>query len=71
MDLHKANLEAQNIIGILDIKDSDGNEYFQVPYLGEDMVYDSIRNTNPNDPNFSNDTDAAFLLKTKLSGGGM
>tara|TARA_R110000824_G_scaffold349316_1_gene536170 strand:+ start:415 stop:2283 length:1869 start_codon:yes stop_codon:yes gene_type:complete len=64
-DFYTINLEAQNIIGILDIKDSDGNEYFQVPYLGEDMVYDSIRNTNPNDPNFINDTDAAFLLKTK------
>ena len=64
-DFYTINLEAQNIIGILDIKDSDGNEYFEVPYLGEDMVFDSIRNTNPNDPNFFNDTDAAFLLKTK------
>ena len=64
-DFYTINLEAQNIIGILDIKDSDGNEYYEVPYLGEDMVYDSIRNTNPNDPNFTNDTDAAYLLKTK------
>ena len=64
-DFYTINLEAENIIGILDIKDSDGNEYFEVPYLGEDMVYDSIRNTNPNDPNFFNDTDAAYLLKTK------
>ena len=64
-DFYTINLEAENVIGILDIKDSDGNEYFEVPYLGEDMVYDSIRNTNPNDPNFFNDTDAAYLLKTK------
>jgi len=64
-DFYTINLEADNIIGILDIKDSDGNEYFEVPYLGEDMVFDSIRNTNPNDPNFFNDTDAAYLLKTK------
>ena len=64
-DFYTINLEAQNIIGILDITDSDGNEYYEVPYLGEDMIYNSIRNTNPNDPNFTNDTDAAFLLKTK------
>ena len=64
-DFYTINLEASNIIGILDIIDSDGNTWYEVPYLAEEMVYDSIRNTNPNDPNFINDTDAAYLLKTK------
>ena len=60
------NITANNIIGILDITDADGNIWYEVPYLGQEMVYDSIKNTNPNDPNFSSDsTDAPYLLKLK------
>ena len=43
------NISANNIIGILDITDADGNIWYEVPYLGQEMVYDSIKNTNPND----------------------
>ncbi len=39
-------IEDNNIIEILDIKDSDGNEYFEVPYLGQEMVLDKIKNNN-------------------------
>ena len=53
----------ENIIGILDIVDSDGNTWYEVDYLAQDMVYDSIKNTNINDPNFSSGTDAPYLLK--------
>jgi hypothetical protein len=45
------NINATNIVGILDIVDNDGNIWYEVPYLAEEMIYDSIRNTNPNDPN--------------------
>ena len=59
-------LRANNIIGILDITDADGNIWYEVPYLGQEMVYDSIKNTNPNDPNLSSDqTDTPYLLKNK------
>ena len=44
-------LQANNIIKILDIIDSDGNKWNEVDYLGQEMVFDSIKNTNPNDPN--------------------
>ena len=54
-----------NIIGILDVTDSDSNEWYEVDYLAQDAVYDSIKNTNPNDPNLSSDTDIAYLLKIK------
>ena len=53
----------ENIIGILDIVDSNGNTWYEVDYLAQDMVYDSIKNTNINDPNFSSGTDAPYLLK--------
>ena len=55
-----------NIVSILDCTDSDGNVWYEVDYLAQDVVFDSIRNTNTNDPNFSNDsTDAPYLLKLK------
>ena len=59
------NLTANNLIGILDIVDSDGNTWYEVDYLGQDMVFDSIKNTNPNDPNTYTDKDAPYLLKNK------
>jgi hypothetical protein len=59
-------INAPNIVGILDIVDSDGNVWYEVPYLAEEMVYDSIRNTNPNDPNnYLDEGDAPYLLQLK------
>jgi hypothetical protein len=59
-------LTATNLIGILDCTDSDGNKWYEVDHLGQEMVYDSIRNTNVNDPNLSQySSDAPHLLKLK------
>lgn len=56
------SIETPDIIQILDITDSDGNVWYEVPYLGQEMVYKPIKNTNINDPrNFAN-TDAPYLL---------
>jgi hypothetical protein len=58
------NINNNNIIGVLDIIDSDGNEWYEVDYLGQEMVYNSIKNTNPNDPNYSTETaNTPYLLK--------
>jgi hypothetical protein len=54
-----------NIIGILDIVDSDGNEWYEVDYLAQDTIYDSIKNTNINDPNQYENNDSPYLLKLK------
>ena len=60
------NITAANIVGILDIVDSDGNIWYEVPYLAEEMVYDSIRNTNPNDPNnYLDEGLSPYLLQLK------
>jgi len=57
-------INANNLIGILDCFDSEGNEWFEVDYLGQEMIYDSIKNTNVNDPNLSPfSSDAPYLLK--------
>lgn len=59
-------IEDTDIGGIIDIFDSDGNQYYEVDYLGQDLIYDSIKNTNVNDPNnFANSDDAPYILKTR------
>jgi hypothetical protein len=60
------NLLDTDIIGILDIVDSDGNVWYEVSHLAQDSIYDSIRNTNPNNPNFSANDNIPYLLQTKL-----
>jgi len=59
-------INSDNIIGILDVVDSNNNKWYEVDYLGQEMVYDSIKNTNPNDPNLSTDgSNTPYLLKLK------
>jgi hypothetical protein len=38
---------------ILDVTDTDGNKWYEVDYLAQDTVYDSIKNTNVNNLNLS------------------
>lgn len=52
-----------SFLEILDITDSDGNKWYEVDHLGQEMVLDTIKNTNLNDPNSS--ADAPYLLKLK------
>ena len=60
------NITNENIIGILDIVDSDNNKWYEVDYLAQDMIYDSIKNTNVNDPNnFQNKGNVPYLLQLK------
>jgi len=59
-------ISANNIAGIIDCIDEDGNEWYEVDHLAQDMVYDSIKNTNVNDPNnYQNSNDTPYILKTK------
>jgi hypothetical protein len=57
------NINENNFIKILDIIDSDGNKWYEVDHLGQEMVLDSVKNTNINDPN--NGLDTPYLLKLK------
>ena len=59
-------ISAENLIGILDVVDSDGNVWYEVDYLGQELVFDSIKNTNPNDPNnYTDEGTVPYLLQTK------
>jgi hypothetical protein len=61
----KRTINASNIISILDVIDSDGNEWYEVPNLAQENVFDTIRNTNTNDPNYTDNSDAPYLLQLK------
>jgi hypothetical protein len=57
------NLSANNIIKILDVTDSDGHKWYEVDHLGQEMIFDSVKNTNINNPN--NNGDTPYLLNLK------
>jgi hypothetical protein len=57
-------IDANRIVGVLDIVDTDNNEWYEVDYLAQDAIYNSIKNTNTNDPNLSQYSgDTPYLLK--------
>jgi hypothetical protein len=57
-------IDATNIIGILDITDSAGNVWYEVDYVGQETILDSIKNTNQNNPNLVTN-DAPYLLQLR------
>ena len=57
------NIPSTNIIKILDVIDSDGNIWYEVDHLGQEMVIDPIKNTNINDPNSGKDVPYLMRLK--------
>lgn len=61
-------ITAPQILGILDVVDSDGNEWVEVDYLAQETVFETIQNTNPfgPDPNTSADSgEVGSLLRLK------
>jgi hypothetical protein len=59
-------LNQANIVGILDVTDSEGNIWYEVPYLGQELVPMALKNVNTNDPNFSAyGNNVPYLLKYK------
>jgi hypothetical protein len=58
-----STINGTNIIGILDVFDSDGNQWYEVDNLAQESVFTSIPNTPTNDPNLSGADDTPNLLK--------
>ena len=62
------NIVASQPLGILDIIDSDGNEWTEVDYLAQETVFETIQNTNPfgPDPNTTDESgEVPSLLRLK------
>jgi len=65
-------LNGENIIGILDITDSDGNVYEEVPYLAQEMVFETAKNAGNGTTDFGPDqnldgdqSEVPYLLRLK------
>jgi hypothetical protein len=61
-------IDDSNIVGILDITDSDGNVWTEVPYLAQETVFEPIKNDSPFGPDVNAEGDVAlvpFLLNLK------
>jgi len=49
---------------IISVTDSDSNKFYEVPFLAQDTVFDSIENSSLNDPSLSSyQNDTPYLLK--------
>jgi hypothetical protein len=59
----------KNIIEIYDVRDSNGNKWYEVPYLAQEMVYTDYANTNQFDKELSQfkESVSSILKVTKTS----
>ena len=57
-------IEDTNIIEITSVSDSDGNVWYEVPYLAQSTIYKEVQNTEANDPNLSQyNNNVNYLLR--------
>jgi len=55
-----------NIIEVISITDSDNHQWYEVPYLAQDTVFDESLNLPINEPNYyTEDDNSRFLLRVK------
>ncbi len=60
------NLKAKNIINIQSITDTEGNIYYEVPYLAQNTIFEEIPNTRGNTPSLNEyQQETPYLLKLK------
>ncbi len=62
----KILLELEDVIEIISVTDSNGNKWYEVPYLAQDTVFVDIENNAQNDPELSQyDDTAPYMLKLR------
>lgn len=55
-----------NIIGIESVTDSDGNIWYEVPYLAQETIFEDVLNVAANNPNLDQySSDTPYLLRLK------
>jgi hypothetical protein len=58
-------LPDNNVVGIYDVRDSNNNKYYEVPYLAQDTIYLDYPNTPINDPELAPyRSTVPYILKT-------
>ena len=64
-DFQKIDLQETNVIQIVDVRDSNGNKWYEVPYLAQEMVFIDHPNTEANDPDlYQFKSTVPYILKT-------
>jgi hypothetical protein len=59
------NLDETNVIQIYDVRDSNGNKYYEVPYLAQEMIFLDYPNIEANDPDlYQFKSTVPYILKT-------
>ena len=59
------SLTDTNIIDIYDVRDSNGNKFYEVPYLAQELVFVDYPNTESNDPDlFQFKSTVPYVLNT-------
>lgn len=59
------DIDDTDVIQIYDVRDSNGNKYYEVPYLGQEMVFIDYPNTEQNEPELSQFRETVpYMLKT-------
>ena len=61
-------INGASIIKILDVVDSDGNKWYEVPYLAQDVILDHINNTPFNKTNLTNNFGGVSQTTPYISG---
>jgi len=62
----RIRLSNKNVVEIISVIDSDGNNWNEVDSLAQDTVFDEVENNSNNDPSLSQySSDAPYLLKLK------
>jgi hypothetical protein len=60
----KITLDKEKITEIVSVTDSDGNTWYEVPFLAQDTVFETQENTTLNDPSLSQyQNESPYLLK--------
>ena len=62
----KFQVQDTNLIAIDSIVDADGNNWYEVPYLAQDTIFEKVENTALNDPDAAvYSTNTPYLLKLR------
>ena len=60
----KVTLSNSGVTEIVSIVDSNGNKYYEVPFLAQDTIFETIENTTLNDPTYSQyQNDTPYMLR--------
>ena len=65
----KVTLKLDNAVAITDVKDSDGNKWYEVEYLAQDNIFEDVINNWSADPSMSvYNYDSPYILKLRRTG---